>query len=61
MEILHAMELEMLAMIPTASNYVKFYIENINPKNPHTPSAAGTATTAPATDAEVTEDVVSDN
>ena len=39
---------------PTAANYVKHYVENIAPKNPHTPSAAGTATTAPATDAEVT-------
>ena len=40
--------------LPTAANYVSHYVSNIAPKNPHTPSAAGTATTAPAADAEVT-------
>ena len=40
--------------LPTAANYVSAYIDNINPKNPHTPSGTGSTSTDAATDKEVT-------
>ena len=40
--------------LPTAANYVSAYIDNINPKNPHTPSGTGSTSTDSDADKEVT-------